>query len=72
MTDPLGSGVLEGAIDDVKGLVAGTYVPLLIGAILATAAIGIAIAWFTRGVNRFRSSGGEYRAVPGKGLVRIR
>lgn len=54
MTDPLGSGVLADAIDDVKGLVGGTYVPLYITAILGASAIGIAIAWFSRGINRFR------------------
>lgn len=52
MTDPLGSGVLQGAVDDMQGLVTTTYLPIYIGAMLAAIAIGVGLRWLNRGAKR--------------------
>jgi hypothetical protein len=48
MTDPLGSGVLQGAVDDVQGLVTGTYAPVMVGAIIFGVGLGIAFRWIRK------------------------
>lgn len=56
MTDPLGSGVLSGAVDDVQSLTTTSYLPVYVGALVAATAIGVGLAWLRRGMNRFRKT----------------
>lgn len=48
MTDPLGSGTLSGALDDITGLVTGTYAPVMVAAVLFGVGLGIAFRWLRR------------------------
>jgi hypothetical protein len=48
LADPLGPGVLAGAVSDIQGLVTGTYTPVMVGAILFGTALGIAFRWIRR------------------------
>jgi len=48
MADPLGTGVLAGAVDDVTTLISGTYAPVMVGAILFGVALGIGFRWIRR------------------------
>lgn len=48
MTDPLGSGTLSGALTDITGLVTGTYVPVMVAAVLFGVGLGIAFRWLRR------------------------
>lgn len=50
MTDPLGPGTLATAVTDVQGLLTGTYAPVMVGAIVFGAGLGIAFRWLRRGV----------------------
>jgi hypothetical protein len=52
MTDPLGAGTLAGAVDDVQGLVTGTYVPVMIGAIIFGVGLRIAFRWVRRAATK--------------------
>lgn len=57
MTDPLGSGVYDGAISDVSTLVTGSYVPGIVLAIVTAVGIGIGFAWLRRGIRSFKRPG---------------
>lgn len=57
LTDPLGSGVYTGALDDVESLVTTSYVPGLVAAVIAAVAIGIGITWLRRGIRSFKRPG---------------
>lgn len=56
MTDPLGSGGMSGAVDDLQGLVTGTYVPVILGVIVTVTAIGVGFAWLRKGLRSFKRS----------------
>lgn len=56
MTDPLGSGVMSGAVDDVQALTTTSYLPVYVGALIAATAIGIGLAWLSRGLRRFKKT----------------
>lgn len=48
MTDPLGSGGLSGALTDVTDLLTGSYVPVMITAILFGVVLAIGFRWLRR------------------------
>lgn len=48
LTDPLGAGILSGAVSDVQTLITGTYAPVMVGAILFGVALGIGFRWIRR------------------------
>jgi len=52
MTDPLGTGTLAGAVDDVQALVTTTYVPIMVGAIIFGVALRVAFKWLGKASRR--------------------
>ncbi len=54
MTDPLGAGTFTGALQDLQSLVTTSYVPGYVTAIVAATAIGVGLAWLSRGLRRFK------------------
>jgi hypothetical protein len=54
MTDPLGTGTFADALGDMLSLVSTSYVPGYVTAIVAATAIGVGIAWLSRGLRRFK------------------
>lgn len=48
LADPLGSGVLSGAVTQITGLISGTYAPVMVGAILFGVALSIGFRWIRR------------------------
>lgn len=57
MSDPLGAGVAQGAVTDLGGLATGSYVPVLVGAIVLSTGIGVGLAWMRRGLKTFKRPG---------------
>lgn len=51
MSDPLG-GAATTAVADAQGLVTGTYVPLLIGAVLFGVVLRIGFKWFRKATTK--------------------
>lgn len=50
LVDPLGTDTLSNAVGDMQTLLTGTYVPVLIGAILFGVAMGVGFRWLRRSV----------------------
>lgn len=51
LADPLGAGTLATAVADMQALITGTYVPVLIGAILFGVALAVGFRWLRRSVS---------------------
>jgi len=51
MSDPLG-GAASGAVSDAQGLVTGTYVPLLVGAVIFGIVLRIGFKWLRKAATK--------------------
>jgi hypothetical protein len=56
MTDPLGATTFNDAIGDLRDLVTTSYVPGFVTAIVTATAIGVGLAWLSKGLRRFKRS----------------